>query len=222
MNNDITINVFNQTPEDYTIVVFQQDPEINGMFTRIFPTAWQVIPLGGLKNGVPSQGSYSSNTFIYPLQMQVSVTEHNTPYSPNTRYISYDCALNSKWDFDIENNYQRLTLREDKNVDGTISCNNNAKKKVDICICKNNKPLLVYRGQDGEGVQEGDCANLQLTPKIYLMYASEMQEGVLFNSYVNARSVQEIDLTNICEVDISLVVKDPVTGLKGWDVIRKE
>ena len=84
MNNDITINVFNQTPEDYTIVVFQQDPEINGMFTRIFPTAWQVIPLGGLKNGVPSQGSYSSNTFIYPLQMQVSVTEHNTPYSPNT------------------------------------------------------------------------------------------------------------------------------------------
>jgi len=222
MNNDVEITLYNKTPYDYTMVVFQQDPDISGMFTKIFPTAWQQIPLGGLKSGNPVGGNISCNTFVYPIQMQVGVYEVDTPYSPNTRITTYDCLLNSKWEFSIENGYQKLKLLDAQNTDGTISCHNNSTKRVEISICKNSKPLLRYTGQDGKGVPQGEVANLQLTPKIYIMYASQMLQEDYFNSYVSSNEVVEIDLTNAKKIDVSLTVKDEVSGLKEWIVKKAE
>lgn len=221
-NNDVKITIFNRTPLDYTMIVFQQDPEINGMFTKIFPTAWQQIPLGGIRSGDMGGGNASYNSFVYPIQMQVGVSENNTPYKPNARTTTADCLLNSKWSFSITNSYQHLTLKDDVNVDGTISCYNDSTKKVDISICKNNKPLLVYRGQDGKGVPQGEVANLQITPKLYIMFASEMRQTSLFSSYVSSNEVIEIDLTNTKEIDLALTIKDEISGLKEWIVERRE
>ena len=154
--------------------------------------------------------------------MQVGVSEHNTPYSPNERTTTRACLLNSKWDFTINDNYQHLELRDDVNVDGTISCYNKSTKKVDISICKNSKPVIVYRGQDGNGVCQGDAANLQITPKLYIMYASEMITTTLFNSYISSNEVVELDLTNTKEIDVKLTVADPVSGRKEWVITRSE
>ena len=222
MNNDVKITIFNETPDDQTMVVFNQDTEINGMFTRIFPTAWQQIPLGGLSSAKAGTGNASYNVFYYPIEMQVGVSEHNTPYSPNERTTTRACLLNSKWDFTINDNYQHLELRDDVNVDGTISCYNKSTKKVDISICKNSKPVIVYRGQDGNGVCQGDAANLQITPKLYIMYASEMITTTLFNSYISSNEVVELDLTNTKEIDVKLTVADPVSGRKEWVITRSE
>jgi len=222
MNNDVEITLYNKTPYDYTMVVFQQDPEIDGMFTKIFPTAWQQIPLGGLKAGKPVGGNVSCDTFVYPIQMQVGICESNTPYSPNTRTTTYDCLLNSKWKFSIENGYQKLELLDAQNTDGTISCYNDSTKRVEISICKNSKPLLRYTGQDGKGVPQGEVANLQITPKIYIMYASQMLKEDYFNSYVSSNEVVEVDLTNAKKISVSLTVKDEVSGLKEWVVEKTE
>lgn len=222
MNNDVKITIFNETPDDQTMIVFNQDTEINGMFTKIFPTAWQQIPLGGLSSSVASSSNASYNEFYYPIEMQVGVSEHNTPYSPNVRTTTRSCLLNSKWNFTIENSYQHLELREEQNVDGTISCYNLSSKKVDISICKNSKPIIVYRGQDGNGVCQGDAANLQITPKLYIMYASEMISTTLFNSYISSNEVVELDLTNTKEIDVRLTVADSISGLKKWVITRRE
>lgn len=221
-NNDVKITLFNRTSSDYTMIVFQQDPEINGMFTKVFPTAWQQIPLGGIKYGSMKDGNASYDSFVYPIQMQVGVSENNTPYKPNFRTTTADCLLNSTWSFSIDNAYQHLELRDEVNVDGTISCYNDSSKKVDISICKNNKPLLVYRGQDGKGIPQGEVANLQITPKLYIMYASEMKHTELFSSYVRSNEVIEIDLTNTKELDLALTIKDENSGLKEWVIERKE
>jgi hypothetical protein len=133
-----------------------------------------------------------------------------------------DTDLNSKWDFTIDESYQHIDLLPDKNIDGTISCTNSAHKKVDISVCKNNKPLLIFRGQDQKGVSEGDTVNLQLTPKLYVMWTSEMKEGKLFNSFVDSENIQEIDLTNASEIDVSLSVTDPNTGKKAWEIVKRE
>lgn len=222
MNNNIKINIYNETPDDQTMVVFNQDTNIDGMFTKIFPTAWQQIPLGGLTSDDASSGNASYNTFYYPLEMQVGVSEHNTPYSPNERITTRACLLNSKWNFTIDDDYQRLSLRDDVNVDGTISCYNKSSKKVDISICKNSKPVIVYRGQDNSGVCAGDAANLQITPKLYIMYASEMISTPIFNSYISSNEVVELDLTNAREINVRLTVKDSISGLKEWKVTRAE
>lgn len=222
MNNDVKITIFNETPDDQTMIVFNQDTEINGMFTKIFPTAWQQIPLGGLSSSVASSSNASYNEFYYPIEMQVGVSEHNTPYTPNVRTTTRSCLLNSKWNFTIENSYQHLELREEQNVDGTISCYNLSSKKVDISICKNSKPIIVYRGQDGNGVCQGDAANLQITPKLYIMYASEMISTTLFNSYISSNEVVELDLTNTKEIDVRLTVADSISGLKKWVITRRE
>lgn len=222
MNNDVKITIFNETPDDQTMIVFNQDTEINGMFTKIFPTAWQQIPLGGLSSSVASSSNASYNEFYYPIEMQVGVSEHNTPYTPNVRTTTRSCLLNSKWNFTIENSYQHLELREEQNIDGTISCYNLSSKKVDISICKNSKPVIVYRGQDGNGVCQGDAANLQITPKLYIMYASEMISTTLFNSYISSNEVVELDLTNTKEIDVRLTVADSISGLKKWVITRRE
>ena len=218
MADDVKITVSNKTPNDYTFVFFQQDTKINGMFTKIFPTAWEIIPLGGVPD--PDAG-FSTNTFIYPVQMQVGVTEHCTPYEANTRYRYQNADYNSKWEFKLDNQYQRLDKLDGTNVDGTISCINRAPKLVDVAICKNGKPVIVYRGPNEQGVPQGDQGNLLLTPKIYVMYAYQMQVGTMFQSYMGSENVHEIDLTNTHEVEISLVVKNEVTGLKEWLVTRK-
>lgn len=220
MNNDVKITVYNETPQDQTMVIFNQDTKINGMFTKIFPTAWQQIPLGGLSTLGSGDASY--NVFYYPVEMQVGVSEHNTPYTPNERTTTRGCLLNSKWNFSVEGDYQHLNLRDDFNTDGTISCYNMSEKKVDISICKNSKPVIVYRGQDGNGVCQGEAANLQLTPKLYIMYASEMISTSIFNSFISSNEVVELDLTNAKSIDVRLVVADSTSGLKKWVYQKRE
>ncbi|MEG3972256.1 hypothetical protein QUA00_32230 [Microcoleus sp. T2B6] len=68
---DVNIKVYNDTNIMENIIIFVQEDELNLMFKKIFPVAWQVFPLPGKTEGVERWG----NT-IYPGRQQIGVTRN--------------------------------------------------------------------------------------------------------------------------------------------------
>ncbi|NIM14544.1 MAG: hypothetical protein GTO45_21195, partial [Candidatus Aminicenantes bacterium] len=41
--NNVTISLYNHTGDNQSFVIFQQDPDINQIFEKVFPCAWRVF-----------------------------------------------------------------------------------------------------------------------------------------------------------------------------------
>lgn len=201
MNDDITIEVTNATGENLNICVFQQDPDISGMFDTIYPVAWKVYPLG----------DSSTESTIYPIALQLGIDETNTPYNFDGRATIKTCRQGDLWEFAIdENNFNSLSKEGANANDPTVNCLNLANKPVDISLYKNNSPLLT-QSQVGKNA----VAAFKLTPKIYVMWSNNLREQDIIKSFVRSNIAQEVDLTGIKSVHLTLN-QDTNTKEKIW------
>lgn len=202
MSSDISIRVFNKDAGKQYILLFQKpETNLNEMFDTLFPVAWKVLPLN----------SYSSETLVYPVRLEVMVKEYDQFYHADDRGTNRETPLGQLWQFSTEGDFNVLEMRAGETVDGLVGCVNKSPQYVDIGLAKNGAPLVVKRR-----VAEGDQANFKLTPKLYFAYVSDVQQGELIKSDISASMLYELDLTNLKSVDIELSVADSHTGRKQW------
>jgi hypothetical protein len=200
-SSDITINLSNKDAGDEFILMFQKPTNLNEIFKTLFPTAWKVIPLG---NG-------GSQQVTYPMALQVTVKEYQATYDATQRGTTMDTPQGQLWHFINRGSFNVLEKIDGQTVDGLVGCRNDAAQLLDMGVSKNGTPLVVKRQ-----VGEGDQAVFQLTPKIYVAYASDLQEGGLISSDVSSATLFELDLTNLKSIDLELSEPDPTTGKKVW------
>lgn len=206
MSNDISITVRNTTDDrDLYIVLFQKPDNANPnvIFTSLFPVAWEVLPLG------PKQ---SCDPIIYPVQLQMKVTESETFDNAVRRNTLQNVDIGQVWDFTLADNFSKMTLdASEKGVDGVTVLRNQSAERVDAGLAKNGSFLVTQKG-----IAQGEQADFQLTPKLYFMAASNLQKGDIIRSYQITSQVHEVDLTNIASIDVSVGTANPATGLLQW------
>lgn len=210
-NSDIKVSVENLSEDEVCIVLFQQDPNIKGMFDKIFPTAWKVFPLKPSTDTKTSRG-----TTTYPIQQGIGVTRKATssdslPYGDLD--ITIEVEANEIVEYTIsESGAIDLNSIGDDNEDGTISCINSSEERADIALYKNGSVVVAQ-----PGVASGESADFLLTPKLYVMWVRQMKEGKIFKSQIKSPEVTSVDLTNKRSVTFTLKTTG-TGGKKGWEV----
>lgn len=216
MQNDVSIETFNETTENLFFVFFQQDltKDESGNFISIYPIAWHVIAIPGLPGRKRRSPRFlEKNPFNYPGQNQIGVITHQIKYPAGIQYSTWkNAAPNSKWISLHDGYFWKLQDCPDTNSGGIISCLNKAQSMADVAILKDRKPLIVYRR-----LPEDEEAKLLLTPKIYVMWSSDpVEPGEILTSY--QEQACEIHLTNVKKVVVSLKVVNEMTRKKEWFV----
>ncbi|MEG5000718.1 hypothetical protein [Microcoleus sp. B4-D4] len=210
-NSDIKVIVENLSEDEVSIVLFQQDPNIKGMFDKIFPTAWKVFPLKPSTDTKTSRGSTT-----YPIQQGIGVTRKAAssdalPYGDLDLTIEVDA--NEIVEYTIsQSGALDLNSTGDYNEDGTISCINSSDERSNIALYKNGSVVVAQ-----PGVASGESADFLLTLKLYAMWVREMKEGAIFKSQIKSPEVTSVDLTNKRSVTFTLKTTG-TGGKKGWDV----
>ncbi|PZD93757.1 hypothetical protein DNH61_21380 [Paenibacillus sambharensis] len=202
--NNIQLNFTNNTNRGWRFVLFQKLANVDQSYDKIEAIAWQVLPLS------PAQ----KQTATYPISTDLVVEELNTPYTSEVRQTSRAVDFGQKWEFINSVESTDLNLLGTQNIDSSISCNNTVSKVVDISLFKNGAKLVTKKA-----VQQGDTADFLLTPKLYVMYANDIQVGNEIRSSVQS-NITEIDLTGrILSADISLELVNATSGQKAWNVV---
>ncbi len=210
MSNDVSIQVFNKTDDqELYICVFQKPEEANPneIYTTLFPTAWKILALG------PNQ---TSDPIIYPIQLQMSVTESQDAKAATNRTTFQDCDEGQIWSFERPGMFSDVTLKGGKTPEGEVVIQNNSQEKVDIGLAKNGTNLVVKKN-----VIEGDQAVLQLTPTLYFLAASDLQKGDLIRSDDITEKAFALSLTNLASADVVVSTADHVSGKLAWAATNK-
>ena len=97
--------------------------------------------------------------------------------------------------------------------DGLVGLENNAPQFIDAGLAKNGTLLMVQRR-----LPRGELANFKLTPKLFWLFTSDLQEGDLIKSEKMEEQAYVLDLTNLASVTLSVVTRDPGSGELGWQV----
>ncbi|WP_426454621.1 hypothetical protein ACP26L_18110 [Paenibacillus sp. S-38] len=203
---DIKLNLYNNTDRPWRFALFQKFANANQFFDKIEPIAWQVLPLS------PGQ----KQTATYPILTSLVVEELNTPYPSEIRETSRVVEFHQKWEFKKANAESTdLALLSENNSDNSVSCINNFNNTVDISLFKNGAKLVTKKA-----VQQGDSAYFLLTPKLYVIYANDIQVGEEIRSSVQS-NITEIDLTDTTVAEISLDLVNKTSGLKKWNVVER-
>lgn len=210
MANNITITVRNETADRYLyITAFGKPEEANPleMYDTLFPVAWRVLPLG------PDQHVST----IYPMQLQLSVKEHQKEWDAIGRATVKDVNLGQIWSFERypkDASFTQTTLVPgETGKDGLVGLENNAPQYIDAGLAKNGTLLMVQRR-----LPRGELANFKLTPKLFWLFTSDLQEGDLIKSEKMEEQSFTLDLTNLASVTLSVVTTDPGSGELGWAV----
>jgi len=212
MSNDISIRVNNATNDrNLYIVMFQKPTHANPdiIYTSLFPVAWQVLPLG------PQQ---SCDPVIYPVQLQLSVTESEKFYNSVDRKTIQNVNFGEVWDFNLNGEFSEINQDAGETaVDGVVVMRNNSVEHVDAGLARNGSLVATQKR-----VAQGEQADFQLTPSLYMMAASNLQKGDIIRSYQITQNVHEIDLTNLKSVDVTVSTADPNSGLLKWTDSNKQ
>lgn len=201
--SDIKLTLINNTDRAWRFVLFQKPANVNQSYDKIESIAWHVLPLS------PKQVQSAT----YPIQTSLVVEEMDTPYNNEVRQTSRPTDFHQQWEFKKGNPESTdLFLLSSQNTDNSISCINNYTNVVDVSLFKNGAKLVTKKS-----VQQGDTAEFLLTPKLYVMYANDIQVGEEIRSSVQS-NITEIDLTDTTRATISLELSNQTTGLKNWKV----
>ena len=92
VNSNVDIKLYNNTGDNQTMVVFQQDPNIDQIFTSVFPTAWRVFKVG------PSGGSAH---VILPIQYQIGAGDTSDAFTGSVSYVM-DTGFKTKWEYTLK------------------------------------------------------------------------------------------------------------------------
>ncbi|MEO3430486.1 hypothetical protein AAFN88_16630 [Pelagibius sp. CAU 1746] len=206
MANDVSISVFNKTANrDLFITIFQkpQTANPNVIYTSLFPVAWEVLALG------PNQ---TADPVVYPVQLQLQVTEHNSAINAIRRKTLQDVDEGQVWSFKRPGVFSELTQSgKAKGVDGVVVCQNNSTEFIDVGIAKNGSMLTVQ-----EDLAEGEQADFQLTPKLYFLALSNLQKGDIIRSDQVTQGAFEVDLTNLQSIDVTVTTSNVASGKLAW------
>lgn len=208
MSNNVSIQVFNQTQDrDLYICVFQKPGEAQSgkIYTDLFPVAWKILPLG------PNQ---TSDPIIYPNQLQLSVTESQDADSAVNRATFQDCNEGETWIFNRPGDFSDVTQSSDPaNPDGVVALQNDSFEKIDVGLAKNGTTLVVQKN-----LAQGEQADFQLTPMLYFLAVSNLQEGDLIRSDQVTQKAFSISLTDLASADVTVSTASSVSGLLEWSV----
>lgn len=201
-DSNVTITLFNNTGDNQTLVVFQQDPDINQIFEKVFPCAWRVFKVG------PTGGSAN---VILPIQYQIGAGDVNDAFTGHVSY-AMDTELKKKWEYALKpDGYNELKEVGDQ-TDNSISCWNTSGSYCTMSLVKNKKPLLTYP----EIGQNGMATFLPLT-YIYLAWYNHLVEGAEIKAAVSAPQAVGINLDGAQTVEGTLS-KNMATGELTWAV----
>ncbi|MFN6516477.1 MAG: hypothetical protein RMY29_018510 [Nostoc sp. CreGUA01] len=215
MASDVQITVYNKTRDFQNIVIFQQADDLNQMFDKLFPIAWKVFPLNGVRDGVERKG-YT----VYPVKQTIGVTRNpisrdKLPFGTLDITAKADNSEQFKYYLD-HNGGQEIDKLDGKNDDSSISCENDADELASIAFAKNGSTLVVQ-----QDVAKGDKAVFKLTPKIYIMYLNNIKEGDIFKAMQTGANVKEVDLTGYTSIEATLGYTNGPGQEKGWEVIPR-
>jgi hypothetical protein len=201
-DSNVNITLFNNTGDNQTLVVFQQDPDINQIFETVFPCAWRVFKVG------PTGGSAH---VILPIQYQVGAGDVNDAFTGHVSYVQ-DTELKKKWEYTLKPDGYNELKEIGNQVDNSISCWNTSGTYCTMSLVKNNKPLLTYP----EIGQNGVATFLPLT-YIYLAWYNHLVEGAEIKAFVSAPQAVGVNLDGAQTVEGTLS-KNMATGELTWAV----
>ena len=199
MSNDITITVFNKTGEDQTVVIFQQDPNINCIFDKVFPTAWRVFDLG----------MDGRSNVILPIQYQIAAGDTKDAFLGSVSVIKNTDA-GQKWNYQNNGKYNELEASGTQS-DQSISCENKSGYYCSISLAKNDKPLLTY-----PKVGDGSMSTFFPMTHIYVAWYNNIVEGSQIKGAISQPQALGIDLEGAKEVDAELTKSG--SGRLSWSV----
>ena len=208
MSNDVTINVTNSTDDrDLFIAIFQKPDQANSniIYSSLFPVAWQVLPLG------PHQ---TADPVIYPIQLELKVTETERFDSAIHRSTVQEVEYNQVWDFKIPDTpFSELVRNKDQaGVDGVVAVRNLSNERIDAGLAKNGSFLMKQLD-----IASGEQADFQLTPKLYFLAVSNIKKGDLIRSNQVTQNAFEVDLTGLSGVDVTITTENQTSGKLKWE-----
>jgi hypothetical protein len=210
MSNDIPITVHNATSDrDLFVTIFQKPAEANPniIYSSLFPVAWQVLPLG------PSQ---TADPVIYPVQLELKVTESEKFGNAQHRNTVQNVNFNEVWDFDVNKPpFSRVSRNANETgVDGVVVIRNQSNEWIDAGLSKNGSFLMKQ-----PNIRAGEQADFQLTPKLYFLALSNIQKGDLIRSDQVTQNAYAVDLTGVGSVDVTVSTQDPTSGRLVWSSV---
>lgn len=112
------------------------------------------------------------------------------------------------WGFSIENKFPKFTLIS-TGASKSISCVNKAVDGVDISICKNRLPFItelnVEKYNTAEFYNKSDYeGEYPLSPKLWVIYSQDLEQGSIIPGFVEAPQSKEIDLMGISKAVLTL------------------
>jgi hypothetical protein len=201
-DSNVNIGIFNNTGDNQSFVIFQQDPDIPQIFDRVFPCAWRVFKVG------PMGGSAH---VILPIQYQIGAGDVNDAFTGHVSYVQ-DTELKKKWEYTLKPDGYNELKPIGNQVDNSISCFNTSGSYCTMSLVKNKKPLLTYP----EVGQNGVAAFLPLT-YIYLAWYNHIVQGAGIKAAVSAPQAVGINLDGAQTVEGTLS-KNMATGELTWSV----
>ncbi len=200
--NNVTISLYNHTGDNQSFVIFQQDPDINQIFEKVFPCAWRVFKVG------PTGGSAQ---VILPIQYQIGAGDVNDAFTGHVSYVQ-DTELKKKWEYTLRpDGYNELKPIGDQ-VDNSISCLNTSGNYCTISLVKTNKPLLTY-----PEVGHNYMTTFLPVTYIYLAWYNHIVEGAGIMACVSAPQAVGVNLDGAKTIEGTLS-KNMATGELIWSV----
>lgn len=224
---DIKITVYNDTDEFHNIVIFQPEDELNIMLNNehLFPLAWEVFPLAAQKEKEERCGItlYSS---ILKIGITYSISHRDMS---NSEAISDDfCggkliikreAMNGDiFQYRIDRRGgQYIDKLDDKNDDGSISCQNKFPDVVSIDLYNNDNKLVKW-----QDLSNGDWAKFKLKNILYFMSAENVRKGQKIDRHmISYNPPKKIDLAGYSHINMRLTYDLDEGGKKKKWVVQK-
>lgn len=202
MANDVQITLFNQTGDDQTFVVFQQDPTTNQIFSKVFPTAWRVFNVGATGG--------KSNVKL-PLQYQIGAGDTNDAF---TGQVSNTLNTNTgkQWEFSMNDTGHYVLAETGNQADGSIACLNATGQYVTMSLVKNEMPLLTY-----PQIGNGALATFMPISYIYIAWYNNIVQGAQIKAAVSQPQALGVNLDGAKTIEGTLT-KNSNTGQLTWAI----
>ncbi|NEO44432.1 MAG: hypothetical protein F6K55_09955 [Moorea sp. SIO4A3] len=202
MANDVTIQLFNNTGDPQTFVVFNQDPDLKQIFQTVFPTAWRIFNVG-------ATGGRAS--VILPIQYQIGAGDLKDAFTGSVSNVQ-NTEAGDRWKFTTNTSGSFELLPEGEQSDNSIACVNETGQFVTMSMVKSNRPLLTY-----PEIGDGAVATFQPINYIYLAWYNNIVEGNEIAAAISQPQAIGVNLDGANTIEGTLS-KNNNTGRLSWEI----
>ncbi|MFN6516478.1 MAG: hypothetical protein RMY29_018515 [Nostoc sp. CreGUA01] len=112
---------------------------------------------------------------------------------------------------------QHINKLDDKNDDGSISCENNSPSLVTMDLYRNNAKLATW-----QDLPNGDQAKFKIKNILYFMYSDSIKQGQIIEQSLinNNHQIEKYDVTGYSQIEVRLIYDTAAGGKKKKWVIN--